>query len=315
MIMDSTSHSHRRPPIQRSCLPVAGPIGSALSRHLTPSGNRRGLTIVEVMISVMVFAVVLSAVASSWFSLRSLQRQTQDEAKVHELAQTLSERITGANWDWIGRDRPDELKNIVVVDDSVVPQTDPATTKTIEVTERYWRRYAWSWHRREWPRKAGATIRLPPLTDHDWSPEDYVRFRADTTARLTPDDVDQFDPAQPVDKRLNPHNLIDLGFIDRPTGLPNLQVYVEYYHAGMLDALFTEPLDSNIRTYFNSIVKGQANEEFIFTESPFPSDPPEIQMNTADQAITLQAIIVRIIVTWGDKPKDHRHELVMARRK
>jgi hypothetical protein len=203
----------------------------------------------------------------------------------------------------------------VVVDDAVVPQTDPATTKVIEVTERYWRRYAWSWHRRELPRNAGAKIRLPPLTDHDWSPADYARFRADTVAPLTATDVDQFDPAQPVATRLNPHNLIDLGFIDRPTGLPNLQVYVEYYHASMLDALFTEPLDSKINGYFKSVVKGETNEDFIFTESPFPSDDPETQMNPADQKITLQAMVVRIIVTWGDKPKDHRHELVLARRK
>lgn len=311
--MDSATRARlslRCPPF--SC---ARPTAGKIFRQRMSDGPRHAMTIIEVMISLMVFSVVLSAIASSWFSIRSLQRQTQDEAKVHELAQTLSERITGANWDWIGRDRPDEQKNIVVVDDAVVPQTDPPTTKVIEVTERYWRRYAWSWHRRELPRKAGATIRLPPLTDHDWGPEDYVRFRTDTTAPLTTADVDQFDPSQAADKRLNPHNLIDLGFIDRPTGLPNLQIYVEYYHAGMLDALFTEPLNANISTYFKSVVKGQKNEDFLFTESPFPSDAPEVQMNPADQNITLQAMVVRIIVTWGDNPKDYRHELVMARRK
>lgn len=274
-----------------------------------------GLTLVEVMISLMVFALLLSAIASSWFSLRSLQRQTQEEAKVHELAQALSERLVGANWDWIGRDRPDEDKAVVVVDDSVVPQTDPPTTKTVIVTERYWRRYAWSWHRREFPRNSASStrVRLPPLTDHDWSADDLARLRAED--RLTTADVDQYDPSEPVDERLNPHNLIDLGLLDRPTGLPNLQVYVEYYHAAMLDALFTQPMDATLQTYFGNVVRGQVNEELIFLESPFPTDPLETQMNTADQALALKALIIRIVVTWGDRPKLHRHEVVMARRK
>lgn len=279
------------------------------------AAGRSGLTIMEVMIALMVFAVLLSAIASNWFTLRSVQRLSQEEAKVHELAQTLGERIVGANWDWIGRDRKDETKTAVIVDDSVVPQTTPPTTKEVEYIERYWRRYAWSWHRREFPRTTGATIRLPPLTDHDWDATDLARLRADTAAPLTTSDVDRYDPAQPVDERINPHNLIDLGVIDRRTGLKNLQVYVEYYQASMLDTLFEKNLTSETTAYWKAVTKGQQDQDLIFPESPFETDPVSEQMDPSGSDVALQAMVVRIIVTWGDSPKQQRHELVLARRK
>lgn len=285
-------------------------------RPLSPVRHARtGLTIMEVMIALMVFAVLLSAIASNWFTLRSVQRLSQEEAKVHELAQTLSERIVGANWDWIGRDRKDETKTAVIVDDSVVPQTTPPTTKEVEYVERYWRRYAWSWHRREFPRTAGATIRLPPLTDHDWDATDLARLRADTEAPLTAADVDRYDPLQPPAQRINPHNLVDLGVIDRRTGLKNLQVYVEYYQASVLDTLFSKDLASETTPYWKAVTRGQQDEEMIFPESPFESDPVSEQMDPSGSDVALQAMVVRIIVTWGDSPKQQRHELVLARRK
>lgn len=282
-----------------------------------PSSNtiRAGMTIMEVMIAVMVFAVMLSAIASNWFTLRSVQRLSQDEAKVHELAQTLGERIVGANWDWIGRDRKDETKTAVIVDDSVVPQTVPATTKEVEYVERYWRRYAWSWHRREFPRTTGANVRLPPLTDRDWDAADLARLRADTAAPLTPLDVDRYDPLQPPAQRINPHNLVDLGVIDRPTGLKNLQVYIEYYQASVLETLFTKDLATETATYWKDVIGGKKDEFMIFPESPFESDPLTEQMDPSGSDVSLQAMVVRILVTWGDAPKQYRHELVLARRK
>jgi type II secretory pathway pseudopilin PulG len=274
--------------------------------------GRAGLTIMEVMIALMVFAVVLSGIASSWFTLRSVQRLSQEEAKVHELAQTLAERITGANWDWIGRDRPDETKTVtVVVDDT----TDPPTTDTVDVVERYWRRYGWSWHRREFPRTAGGRVRLPPLTDRDWTASDYQRFRNDAKAPMTSADVDHIDTSVLPAQRVNPHNLISLGLLDGPTGLANLQVYVEYYHAAALDALFTQDLKTQALPYWNDVVAGKQDPDLIFPESPFADDDPESQMNPADSRLAMQAMVVRIIVTWGDQPKARRHEVVLARRK
>ena len=270
---------------------------------------RAGLTIIEIMISLMVLSLLLTSLASSWFTLRSVQKITQENNKVHELAQTLSERIIGANWDWLGRDRPDETKIVTVT------TTSPPTSTPVEVVERYWRRYAWSWHRRELPRTTGANIRLPPLTDRDWTAADYTRFRGDTTAPMTNEDVDRIDTTIPVDQRVNPHNLIDLGLLDGPTGLPNLQIYVEYYRASVLDALFTQTNQSDMPSYWKAVAAGQRDPDLIFPESPFAADDPELQLNPADNSTANQALVVRIIVTWGDTPKARRHELVVARRK
>lgn len=287
--------------------------GSCTIRAISSSGvcPCRGLTIVEVMISLMVLALLLTSLASSWFSLRSVQKLTQEDNKVHEIAQTLSERIIGANWDWLGRDRPDEVKTITVTDTSV----SPPVSRPVQVVERYWRRYAWAWHRRELPRATGARIRLPPLTDRDWTAADYTRFRADTGAPLTTEDVERTDPSIPADQRIHPHNLIDLGLLDGPTGLPNLQVYVEYYRAEVLDTVFTQTTPADGPVYWKAVVRGQRDPEMIFPESPFAADDPELQMNPADTSVAMKAMIVRIIVTWGDTPKARRHEVVVARRK
>lgn len=283
-------------------------IGATASHRLQA---RQALTIVEVMISLMVLALLLTSLASSWFSLRSVQKLTQEDNKVHEIAQTLSERIVGANWDWLGRDRPDETKIITVTDNTV----SPPTSRPVQVVERYWRRYAWAWHRRELPRASGERVRLPPLTDHDWTAADYTRFRNDPESPLTLEDVERTDLSIPADQRVHPHNLIDLGLLDGPTGLPNLQVYVEYYRSDVLDLLFTQTNPADVPPYWQAVVRGERDPELIFPESPFAADDPELQMNPADSSVAMKAMIVRIIVTWGDTPKARRHEVVLARRK
>ncbi|MBA3697256.1 MAG: hypothetical protein H0W78_00110 [Planctomycetes bacterium] len=287
--------------------------GSSTTRGIIVAcaAPRAGLTIMEIMISLMVLSLLLTSLASSWFTLRSVQKITQENNKVHELAQTLSERIIGANWDWLGRDRPDETKIVTVMDET----TTPPTSTPVQVVERYWRRYAWSWHRREFPRTAAARIRLPPLTDRDWTAADYARFRNDANAPMTPADVDRIDTSIPADQRVNPHNLIDLGLLDGPTGLPNLQIYVEYYRASVLDALFTQTNQSDMPPYWKAVAAGERDPDLLFPESPFAADDPELQMNPADHSAAMQAMVVRIIVTWGDTPKARRHELVVARRK
>lgn len=274
-----------------------------------PSTTRRAMTLIEVMISVMVFAILLSAVASGWFSLRSAQKFAQENAKVYELARVLSERIVGANWDWIGRDRPDEMTTVQITD------PNDATKKiSKEITERYWRRCAWSWHRRETKRNSTATVRLPPLTDHDWTSADYVRFRADSAAPMSTSDVDKFNSSESADYRVNPHNLVSLGVIDKLTGLPNLQVYVEYYRSEALDALFTQA-NTSVVTFWKNLTTGRGNEALLLPESPFSSEAISDQMNLSDSALAQKAVTVRIIITWGETPKIRRHEVVLTRRK
>ena len=87
------------------------------------------------------------------------------------------------------------------------------------------------------------------------------------------------------------------------------------YHGALLDELFAKNLANETMPFWKDTVAGAGTESLIFGESPFLIEPPEEQMNTVDSAVTLQAMVVRIIITWGEVPKAHRHELVLARRK
>jgi prepilin-type N-terminal cleavage/methylation domain-containing protein len=91
---------------------------------VTARTTRKAFTLIEVMISVAVLATVLMAAFSGTYTLRQVQRANQEQSQVEELAANLAERIMGANWDWLGRYRPNE------------PGIDH-------------RKGAWSWHRRE----------------------------------------------------------------------------------------------------------------------------------------------------------------------
>jgi prepilin-type N-terminal cleavage/methylation domain-containing protein len=124
-------HSDRLEPVQVSVKPGTAPVVRS-----------RGFSLMEVMISVAVLATVLTAVISSSFTLRQIQRSAQEQSQVEELANHLAERILGANWDWLGRDRPDDLD------------------AGIE-----YQRGAWSWHRRATGRLASQTPVNPPLTE------------------------------------------------------------------------------------------------------------------------------------------------------
>lgn len=86
--------------------------------------THQAFTLIEVMISVAVLATVLMAAFSGTYTLRQVQRANQEQSQVEELAASMAERVMGANWDWLGRSRPDE----------------PGV---------YHKKGAWSWHRRE----------------------------------------------------------------------------------------------------------------------------------------------------------------------
>jgi hypothetical protein len=87
---------------------------------------------------------------SGSYTLRQVQRDAQDLARVEELASTLGERIMGANWDWLGRVRPDE---------------------TVDGKPISYRNGAWSWHRRQHGRAAGSPPAQGPLIEDSPIPD------------------------------------------------------------------------------------------------------------------------------------------------
>ena len=115
----------------------------------------KAFSLLEVMISVAVLATVLMAVMSSSYTLRQVQRSAKEQSQVEELTANLAERIMGANWEWIGRDRPNEVVNGTTIN---------------------YKKGAWSWHRREqrWTGPSSARVPLTPLPVNNPLREDPV---------------------------------------------------------------------------------------------------------------------------------------------
>lgn len=97
---------------------------------------RSGLSLLEVMIALAVLAIVMSSVGSGISQLSAAKRQADEESTVATLLRGWSERIVGAEWEWLGQDQID----------------DPS-------------RGAWSWPRM--PSREGVPVAgsHPPLTE------------------------------------------------------------------------------------------------------------------------------------------------------
>lgn len=69
---------------------------------------RQGLSLLEVMISLAILATVLASVSGGIFVLSSAHRSANEEAAVSMMMQRWSERIMGADWEWLGREQLDD---------------------------------------------------------------------------------------------------------------------------------------------------------------------------------------------------------------
>ena len=248
----------------------------------------KAFSLLEVMISIAVLATVLMAVMSSSYTLRQVQRSAKEQSQVEELTANLAERIMGANWDWIGRNRPDE---------------------TVNGTTISYKKGAWSWHRREprWTGPSSARVPLTPLPVNNPLREEPMSGQ--TT--LADDD-----------------NLVKVGLLKEndktgtekvkdKTGIENLSVFVEYYRSSLLEDVFkatTGEAPSNMwRQYAPAGISDQTVQ--VIDDNISPRIFPEAAdvMNLRNEA---KAIIVRIVVTWtATTGGERRHELVFARRK
>lgn len=70
--------------------------------------SRQGLSLLEVMISLAILATVMASVSGGIFSLTTAKRAASEEVLVSNLMHLWSERIIGADWEWLGRDRGDD---------------------------------------------------------------------------------------------------------------------------------------------------------------------------------------------------------------
>lgn len=128
---ETTSVMRRRPEVRdytpTEAIPIANQIGHKSSILLPVQVNdadettnvriarrdgqvlaRQGLSLLEVMISLAILATVLASVSGGIFALSTAKRASNEDVIVSGLMHMWAERMMGADWEWLGRDRTDD---------------------------------------------------------------------------------------------------------------------------------------------------------------------------------------------------------------
>jgi prepilin-type N-terminal cleavage/methylation domain-containing protein len=166
-----------------------------------PSGNRRGFSLVEVVIAMAVMAVALFAAASNILSLNQAHAAQREEASVQVIANQLIERIMGSNFSQLGQAI------------SAASQAD---------------QNAWSWQRRATPLPAAIAIQFG-----------QVSVAAGPSVAATPLTAPLNPPLGEygTDPMYATTDLVQLGIEGQPSGISNLRVYLEYYSMNIMNDL------------------------------------------------------------------------------
>ena len=213
----------------------------------------KAFSLLEVMISVAVLATVLMAVMSSSYSLRQVQRSTKEQSQVEELTANLAERIMGANWDWIGRERPDE---------------------TVNGTTISYKKGAWSWHRREqrWETKSSARVLIAPGPVNNPLREEPLSGQ--TT--LAEDD-----------------DLVKVGLLKEKTGIENLRVFVEYYRSSLLEDVFNATTGQAPSDKWRQYAPAGISDETVqvFDDNIYPQDENVMNLRNDAKAIIVRIVV------------------------
>jgi hypothetical protein len=157
---------------------------------------RGGFSFIEVMISVIILATALITMMGSIYSLNTAHQREREDAIVQQLANTMVERVMGANFATLGQ--------------SVLP--------SVSLDQN-----AWSWQRRATLLPANVAIEFQQTSD----PMNITAL----TQPVNPPLMENVDPAAPY---YATSDLIKQGLEPSLSGLTGLRVYVEYYNMNIL---------------------------------------------------------------------------------
>ena len=223
----------------------------------------KAFSLLEVMISVAVLATVLMAVMSSSYSLRQVQRSTKEQSQVEELTANLAERIMGANWDWIGRDRPDE---------------------TVNGTTISYKKGAWSWHRREqrWEGPSSARVRKTPLPVNNPLREEPLSGQTS----LAEDD-----------------NLVSVGLLKEKSGIEDLSVFVEYFRSSLIENVFVAGDGQAPASKWRQYAPSGISDETVQTvdDNIYPQSKDVMNLRNDAKAIIVRIVVTWKSTVGGDR--------------
>lgn len=237
---------------------------------------RRGMSLIEVMISVAILATVLTVLAANVSTLSIVRQVAKEEAIVQEVMTGLIERIQG-----------EALSNLGVRNDGISHLN------------------AWSWHRRMHPRfPENKTGVIPPMTEEQ--PTAPIPSIADPTNVLPFTNY-----LLPVYDKSNPPQLISPGLLSQQSGIKDLKVYLEYYNQSvMLNDLLSAPEPHKTWKEITSSTGAYLNSNVLIYSDDLEGDN-RLDLSTEQNA----AVLIRVVVTWTSRDGGQRQrELTMARR-
>jgi prepilin-type N-terminal cleavage/methylation domain-containing protein len=236
----------------------------------------RGMTIIEVMISVAILATVLTILAGNIFTLSVVRQVAKEEAIVQELMTGLIERI-----------QSEPLSNLGVKNEGISHLN------------------AWSWHRRLTPRypetQSGV---VAPMTEV--KPTAAVPMAADSANVLPFSNY----LLQVYDKS-DPPQLISPGLLSQPSGVQDLKVYLEYYRQTvMLNDLLLSTTPTKTWKEITTCTGAYLNRNELIYSDDLDGDN-RLDLSSEQNA----AVLIRAVVTWKSRDGGQRQrELTLARR-
>lgn len=288
--------------------------------RIIPPGPRSGFTMIELMISIMMLAIISTASLSVLISMQRVSESIAEAEIADRIATSLIERIQGANWAELGREpwswhrREDWLTSglpslvqvsrqgtgeneVITIDyDSVTAGLDPALDfvhpPLIDLNSTVTLSSFLDDHGRTMQELIGTgesdsnsvdRFGLPVLAAD--FPDEYNQSIEDVAPALDLSTIDSETGPELIQRYRTParyHWLQGLGLLDQPSGLRDLAVFVEYYRDTALVAM-TSTQSWNTPANRNSSRLISSHELMNLSDMP--------SMNN-------RALIVRIVVRW-----------------
>ena len=274
-----------------------------------------GFTFVEIMIVVVILSTALAALSSSIFSLQGGKEVIGENQRAAQIAQAVIERIQGETWDKLGKSPATWYRSEI---------NDPGLQYADELTSASTNEFQ---HRPLTDEPTGANIYeyisqgLDPDRDGVYTPsgfemEDFARdewglpyvtnaqeawyngtdseSEAPSGGTVPSDIVGKYN----TNERYNWLQFV--GILDKPSGLNNLRVYVEYYR---MQAMLGASNVTEWETGRNSVVN-QLDQSHILLDLTELDD------------LDSESVVIRIIVRWDRRNgrQDAEHEVLFARR-
>ena len=288
-----------------------------LTFKIRPATHQRrdGFTFVEIMIVVVILSTALAALSSSIFSLQSGKEVISENQRAAQIAQAVIERIQGETWDTLGKSPATWYRSLT--DDASLDYADQLTASTTNefqhrpLTDEPSGPNVYSWINLGLDDDLDGVYDASGFDMEDFSRDQWGLLYLSASQKAWYNNTDPAAaapsggtvPSNIVAKYDTPERynwLQFVGILDKPSGLNNLRVYVEYYRMQAMDGI------SNVSEWetARAAAGNQLDESHVLLDLTELDD------------LDSESVVVRIVVRWDRRNgrADAEHEVIFARR-